>query len=85
MEQLTPGTLVRYFKRNMDPFAKSRGSTLSEPVRIVQRHVYNYATDKNTRNGPIKQRMQSTSYSVEGTTQRYMPYELQLVKNKKTA
>jgi hypothetical protein len=84
MDQLTPGTLVRYFKRNMDPFAKSRGSTMSEPVRIVQRHTYEYATDKSTRSGAIKQRMQSVSYSVEGTTQRFMPYELQLVKNKKT-
>jgi hypothetical protein len=87
MDQLQPGTLVRYFKRSMDPFAKSRGSTMSEPVRIVERHAYNYATDKSTRSGPIKQHMQSVSYSVEGTTQRFMPYELQLVntpKNKKT-
>ena len=85
MDQLQPGTLVRYFKRNMDPFAKSRGSTMSEPVRIIQRHTYNYATDKSTRSGAIKQRMQSVSYSVEGTTQRFLPYELQLVngKNKK--
>ena len=85
MDQLQPGTLVRYFKRNMDPFAKSRGSTMSEPVRIIERHTYNYATDKSTRSGPIKQKMQSVSYSVEGTTQRFLPYELQVVngKNKK--
>ena len=49
---LQPGTWVRYFKRP-EPFGKSRGSTLSEPVQIIQKHQYSYATDKNTRSGPI--------------------------------
>ena len=76
---LKPGVWVRYFKRP-EPFGKSRGSTLSEPVQIVQQHKYSYATDRNTRAGPIKNTTQSDSYEVTGTTQRFMPYELVVVK-----
>ena len=78
-DPLKPGTWVRYFKRP-EPFSKSRGSTLSEPVQIVQRHTYSYATDRGTRSGPIKNTTQSDSYEVTGTTQRFMPYELVVVK-----
>ena len=78
---LKPGTWVRYFKRP-ETFGKSRGSTLSEPVQIVQQHKYNYATDRSTRSGPTKHTTTSDSYKVTGTTQRFMPYELVVVKNK---
>ena len=44
-QDLKPETLVRYFKRP-DPFGKSRGSTLSEPVQIVKQYKYSNATDK---------------------------------------
>jgi hypothetical protein len=78
---LKPGALVRYFKRVDNPFIKkSKGSTMSEPVKIIGKHTYSYATDKSTRTGPIRKHMESESYSVEGTTQRFMPYELELVK-----
>ena len=40
-----------------DAFGKSRGVTLSEPVQIVKRHEYAYATDRSTRQGPIKMNM----------------------------
>ena len=78
-DSLQPGTWVRYFKRP-EPFGKSRSSTLSEPVQIVRRHQYSYATDKSTRSGPIKNTTTSDSYEVTGTTQRFMPYELVVVK-----
>ena len=67
-DPLKPGTWVRYFKRP-EPFSKSRGSTLSEPVQIVQRHKYSYATDRGTRTGPIENTTVSDSYKVTGTTQ----------------
>ena len=76
---LKPGTWVRYFKQP-EPFSKSRGSTLSEPVQIVQQHKYSYVTDRSTRKGPIKNTTMSDSYEVTGTNQRFMPYELVVVK-----
>jgi hypothetical protein len=84
IQYLVPGVLVRYFKRIKDPFSKSRGSTMSEPVKIIGRHQHKYASDE----GGARQKY-SVSYSVEGTTQRFLPYELRLVnppadlKNKK--
>ena len=73
-EVLQPGTWVHYFKRP-EPFGKSQGSTVSEPVQIVQQHKYSYATDKSTRSGPIKNTTTSDPYKVIGTTQRFIPYE----------
>ena len=78
-DSLQPGTWVRYFKRP-EPFGKSCGSTLSEPVQIVRRHQYSYATDKSTRSGPIINTTISDSYKVTGTTQHFMLYELVVVK-----
>ena len=80
-DQLNEGTWVRYFKKP-DAFGKSRGSTLSEPVQIVKRHTYAYATDQSTRQGPIKKNMIVDSYEVTGTTQRFLPYQLVLVNKK---
>ena len=68
-EALKPGTWVRYFKRP-ETFSKIRGSTLSEPVQIIQQHKYSYATGKNTRLGAIKNTTTSNSYEVTSTTQR---------------
>ena len=76
-EQLNEGTWVRYFKKP-GAFAKSRGSTLPVPVQIVKRHAYAYATDRSTRQGPIKKNMIAGPYEVTGTTQRFLPYELVL-------
>ena len=45
-----------------------------------KQHKYSYATDKSTRSGPIKNTTTSDSYAVTSTTQRFMPYELVLVK-----
>ena len=78
-EVLKPGTWVRYFIRP-EPFGKSRGSSLLQPVQIVQQHKYSYATDRSTRSGPINNTTVPDSYEVTGTTQRFMPYELVVVK-----
>ena len=80
IDELSPGTVVRFYKRNTDPFAKSRGSTVSDPVRIQKRHEYSYATDKSTRSGPIRQKAKSSSFHIEGETERYMPYEISVVR-----
>jgi hypothetical protein len=67
-KQLTPGSKVRYYKRNDDPFSKSRGSTLSQPEELVGRHVYGQSQN------------QGASYELQNTRQRYLPYELELQK-----
>ena len=48
-DDLQPEAMVRYFKRDANPFAKNRGSTLSAPVVVGERHKYEYTTDKSTR------------------------------------
>jgi hypothetical protein len=78
LSELKPGTTVRYLKRNDNPFLKNRGGTMSEPVQLVGRHSYDYPTGKSTRSGEIRQRMQGPSFNVSGTTQRFLPYELEV-------
>jgi hypothetical protein len=67
-KQFLPGTKVRYYKRNDDPFSKSRGSTLSKTEEIVGKHVYG------------KSQKQGASYELADTRQRFLPYELELQK-----
>ena len=68
-DNLQPGAMVRYFKKRDDnPSAKSRGSTLSAPVIVGERHKYDYTTDKSTRTGPIKKRDIGSSIEVAGET-----------------
>jgi hypothetical protein len=77
-DDLQPGAMVRYFKRNDNPLTKRRGSTLSAPVIVGERHKYDYATDKSTRTGAIKKRGIGSSIEVAGETQRYQPFEFDL-------
>jgi hypothetical protein len=72
IKHLAPGTQVRYYKRDINPFQKSRGSTMSVPVSIVGRHTYKH--HGNTKQG--------ASYVLNGTVQRYLPYELEFVNKK---
>ena len=84
---IRPGATVHYFKRKTDPFEKSRGSTLSEPVVITGRHKCNFATDKSTRSSPIKKCWIGVSFGISGDVQRYLPYKFDLStrsKNKKS-
>ena len=54
-DDLQPGVMVHYFKRDDNPVAKNCGSTLLAPVIVGEGHKYDYATaDKSTRTGPIK-------------------------------
>lgn len=77
LDRLTPGTEVKYYKRSQetnDKFGKFGGGTLSDVVRISKEHRY----------GPNESRL-GPSFELEGTRQRYLPYELKLVsKNKKS-
>jgi hypothetical protein len=66
-DHLKPGSLVQYYNRNDDPFGKSRGSTQSKAVELIGRHTYGSA------------QKQGASFVVSGTTQRYLPYELEPV------
>lgn len=71
--QLQPGTTIRYYKRNKDPFTKSRGSTMSEPVKVLGKHHYSHVNRQGE-----KVEAQGSSYTLENTLQRYMPYEMEV-------
>ena len=74
---LQPGTMVRYIVRPEDrTFGKAGKGTLSQPVRLVGLHHYDRPTDKRTRQGVRTERTMAASYELEGTTQRFLPYEL---------
>ena len=79
IQKLVPGTRVRYFKRKEDKiFKKSRGSTLSEPHTVQAQHTYSY-----NHKGKERQRL-GPSFTLDDTSQRYLPYEMDILpKNKK--
>ena len=77
-DDLQPGAMVRYFKRDDNPFAKNRGSMLLDPVVVGGRQKYDYATDKSTRTCPIKNREIGPSIEMEGKTPQYQLFEFDL-------
>ena len=84
MSALQPHTIVQHYQPK-GTFGKERGSTVSQPVTIARRYVYDFDTGKSTRSGPIKKQALADSYEVEGSTMRYMPYDFVTDrKNKKT-
>ena len=77
--RLTEGVATRYFKRNDDPFVKSRGSTVA-PAVVVGRHAY----DHQDRANDGKKRVWGPSIEIEGQRQRFLPYEFDVPRNKKS-
>ena len=74
IKQLQPHSTVQH-NQQKNTFRKQWGGTLSQPVKLQGRYVYNFETGKATRSGSIKKRTIWDSYSVEGSTMRYMPYD----------
>ena len=80
VKKLKPGVKVRYVLRKEDRvFGKAGKGTLSAPVTLMGRHYYNRTTDKATRRGFRMERTPGPSFEVQGTTQRFLPYELRVV------
>ena len=74
ISMLKPHTTVQHYKAK-STFGKERASTVSQPVQLQGRYVYDFDTGKTTRSGAIKKRTIGDSYAVEGSTMRYMPYD----------
>jgi len=55
---------------------------MSAPTTIRGQHTYEYNGDRRTRTGPIKIHNKGPSFEVAGTTQRYLPYEMEIVGDK---
>jgi hypothetical protein len=80
IQKLKPGVKVRYILRKEDRvFQKAGKGTLSKPVTLIGRHHYPRTTDKVTRQGPRVERTPAASFQVQGTLQRFLPYELRVV------
>ena len=66
IEQLTPGTRMKYYIRNKDDiFNKEHGSTLFKPTGNSGKHVYRYGA--------------GSSFKIQDDTQRFSSYETELL------